>query len=490
LSGWLILGLAPLTLVFLGGVLWAAAQLKTLMLAEEATAQRGTLIARGGEDLLRQLPSLERAVRVYALLGRRSILDRYRREDASLSATLEQLEEGASPELRQTLLEIGRQQENIRARVLTFPAGAPIDPGSELLARFAELAELSNRVVQLKHTEIDRELAQLESQTRQARRQLYWNAALLPLLAGAILWLTVLVSRPLRTLDQAITKLGEGGFLHPVSVQGGVPSREVMRLQSRLEWLRQRHLEVAREGNLALRTHVSELKIPVSQIVEGPKLLMDEETVGKLDPNQREVVQIMVDNGMTAERIPESLVAFLAWQSCRTGFEPSEFPLLKLVKDVTETQQSALLAKHIRLELHIEDLSLVADAGQIRLIIETLLSNAIRRSPRSATLRLRARKADTQLVLDISDEGPGIPVKERPHLFEPFFTLLRGLPGADIGLSLVREFVSTHRGRVEIVDSEHEGAHFRVTLPLSVADPSVQAAHSRGPAVPLPLPVP
>jgi two-component system sensor histidine kinase GlrK len=485
LSGWLILGLAPLALVFLGGVLWAAEQLKTLALAEQTTAWRGINATRAGEDLLLRLPSLERAARIYAILGKRSILDVYRREDAGLSATLDQLEEDASPELREVLLEIARKQEGIRARMLTMPASGRAAPDSELFAQFAELAELGDRVTQLTYAETDRELARLESQTQQTRRQLYWNAGLLPFLAGVVLWLTVLVSRPLSKLERAIAELREGGFSNPVPVvREGVPSRQVRRLESQLEWLRQRQIQSAHEENLALRAHISELKIPVAQIVDGPSLLMDDERGGKVAPNQREIMNVMRDNSMTAQRVPESLVSFLAWQSCRIGFEPAEFPVMKLLKNVMESQQSTLFAKRLRLDAHIEDVSIVADAGQIRLIVETLLSNAVRRSPPNATLHLRARRGDTQFVLDIADAGPSIAVEDRPHLFEPFFTLRRGLPGPDIGLSLVHEFASTHRGKVEIIDGEHPGAHFRITLPLGA-----QAAPLPHPAA-LPLATP
>jgi two-component system sensor histidine kinase GlrK len=74
-------------------------------------------------------------------------------------------------------------------------------------------------------------------------------------------------------------------------------------------------------------------------------------------------------------------------------------------------------------------------------------------------------------VLDVADTGPGIPLEERPRIFEAFYqgaTPQGGLVrGTGIGLSVVQEFVLAHGGNIEIVDGEFPGAHFRVRLPLT-----------------------
>ena len=73
-------------------------------------------------------------------------------------------------------------------------------------------------------------------------------------------------------------------------------------------------------------------------------------------------------------------------------------------------------------------------------------------------------------MLDVADNGPGIPQEDREHIFEAFYTgrasKNTAVKGTGIGLSVVLEFVSAHGGTVQIVDGEFPGAHFRITMPI------------------------
>ena len=73
-------------------------------------------------------------------------------------------------------------------------------------------------------------------------------------------------------------------------------------------------------------------------------------------------------------------------------------------------------------------------------------------------------------MLDVADNGPGIPQEDRAHIFDAFYTgrAAKGgsLKGTGIGLSVVLEFVNAHGGSVQIIDGEFPGAHFRITMPI------------------------
>ena len=113
---------------------------------------------------------------------------------------------------------------------------------------------------------------------------------------------------------------------------------------------------------------------------------------------------------------------------------------------------------------------MVADRGKIRLILENLVSNAVKYSPKGGTIHLRGRTTGPHLLLDVADSGPGIPPEERAHVFEAFYTgraaRTTAVKGTGIGLSVVLEFVAAHGGTVQIVDGEFPGAHFRITMPI------------------------
>jgi two-component system sensor histidine kinase GlrK len=220
-----------------------------------------------------------------------------------------------------------------------------------------------------------------------------------------------------------------------------------------------------------------ELKTPLANIREGTELLMDG-AVGELDSNQREVTGILRENGLKLQRLIENLLSFSAWQTNSVGLETSDFRLRPLVKQVLENQQLTLLAQRVRLEVKIEDVTLTADRGKMRLILDNMLSNAIKYSPKGGAIYLSAQADGDRLLMDVADTGPGIPYDERAHIFEAFYTgkAARGtsVKGTGIGLSVVLEFVAAHGGTVQIMDGQFPGAHFRITMPL--VNPGTQSA--------------
>jgi two-component system sensor histidine kinase GlrK len=135
----------------------------------------------------------------------------------------------------------------------------------------------------------------------------------------------------------------------------------------------------------------------------------------------------------------------------------------------------------VRLDVLIEDVTLVADRGKIRLILENLLSNAIKYSPRGGVIVVRAAANGEDLLLEVADSGPGIAPEERARIFDAFYTGRAPsghVKGTGIGLSVLNEFVNVHQGTVEIVDGEFPGAHFRIRMPLraSIPDPTRKQA--------------
>jgi two-component system sensor histidine kinase GlrK len=196
--------------------------------------------------------------------------------------------------------------------------------------------------------------------------------------------------------------------------------------------------------------------------------------VGELDPAQREVTAILRENGIKLQRMIENLLSFSAWQtSSRVGLEASEFRLRPVVKQVLENQQLTLLSQRVRLDVQVEDVTLVADRSKIRLILENLVSNAVKYSPKGGTIHIKAGTAANAIIIDVADNGPGIPKEDRDHVFEAFYTgraaRSTAVKGTGIGLSVVLEFVAAHGGTVQIMDGEYPGAHFRIRMPLNVA---------------------
>jgi signal transduction histidine kinase len=100
--------------------------------------------------------------------------------------------------------------------------------------------------------------------------------------------------------------------------------------------------------------------------------------------------------------------------------------------------------------------------------IANLLTNAVRYSPRGATVEISARSVDGGCAIDVADRGPGVPEPDRRRIFERFVRLTparREHPeGAGLGLAIVDQVVRAHGGTVDVLDREGGGAVFRVRL--------------------------
>ena len=479
LNGYLLLGIGVITVPLLAAILHATIEMRRLTAFGQRLVLDSVQTTRVLQNMFEERNALERAARLYQVLGGDKLLAAFDAHDAALSGTVVDLRALLRNDAaRNSLQPFVTLQRDIVSRML-----APPVPGSEArtgggrppVPDFGPLDDQANRIAAQVKTQIDSELASLRDQTDHAQLELFWESSMLiPLALAATLSFALGIGRPLRQVDRAITELGGGNFGREILVSGPVDLR---RLGEQLEWLRGRLLDLAQERNRFLRHMSHELKTPLANIREGTELLMDG-AVGALDAGQREVTAILQDNSIKLQRMIENLLSFSAWQSNSAGLDPSEFRIRPVVKQVLENQQLTLVSQRLRLDVKIDDIALLADRGKLRLILENLLSNAIKYSPRGGTITVRAQASGTDLVLEVADGGAGIPPADRGNVFEAFHTGRAPgghVRGTGIGLSVVQEFVLAHRGTIQIVDGEFTGAHFRIRMPQR-AEPPIEAA--------------
>jgi pentatricopeptide repeat protein len=112
--------------------------------------------------------------------------------------------------------------------------------------------------------------------------------------------------------------------------------------------------------------------------------------------------------------------------------------------------------------------SVFVDPDLLGRALRNLLENASKYAPSGSEIQLRAEHCEKGLLLSICDQGPGVPGKERERIFEPFIRgeNAAGKPGSGLGLSLVRQAVEAHGGRVWVEEAAPKGACFTLLLPL------------------------
>jgi len=480
LSGLIFIGYGLIALPLLVAVVNAAWQMDRLARKSEALVQVGVHGTQNYRLLLEQLTSMERNARLYQVLGdnaraAKQHLDIYKESEARFNAALSELEElSANPARSDDLQALGRESGSIfRALQLNSTGSGSLDSTRRAFERMSQTA---GSLSEEHRGFIDRGLSELEIEAREAQRKLAWqSAALIPTTLVLTIVFTILLARPIRQIDKAISELGGGAFSRTIRVTG---PRDLEALGRQLEWLRKRLLELALERNKFLRHMSHELKTPLANIREGTELLMDG-SVGELETGQQEVTSILHDNGLKLQQLIENLLSFSAWQAKNAELQLTEFKLLPLIKRLVRHHQLTLASNNVKLKVKARDISIFADREKLRMVLDNLISNATKFTPPGGTIHIMGDAKGGQLVLEVADTGPGIPASDRAHIFEAFYQgkLPQGghLQGTGIGLSVVMECVHAHGGTVEIVDGRFKGAHFRIRLPLD--QPGVVSEH-------------
>lgn len=155
-----------------------------------------------------------------------------------------------------------------------------------------------------------------------------------------------------------------------------------------------------------------------------------------------------------------------------------------LVSDVALSEVEIIRARaterRVALEVAVEpNVWTTGDEQQLSLLIRNLLDNAVRYTPAEGTVGLEVMRRDDQVVVVVSDNGIGIPLKAQARVFERFFRVdearSRDQGGTGLGLAIVRHVADLYGGRVELRSEFGEGSTFTVYLPASEAAPAEAA---------------
>ena len=148
----------------------------------------------------------------------------------------------------------------------------------------------------------------------------------------------------------------------------------------------------------------------------------------------------------------------------------------RILREIVQACGGAVLAEQ-RLQLQARGLSATvsgtapdidADPDKLQIVFANLIGNAVSFSPDGGEIRLALSRVPGWVRVDCIDQGPGVPADDAERIFEPFYQGRRrpsvACHGSGLGLSIVREFVLAHGGRVYLLPAAR-GAHFRVELP-------------------------
>ena len=109
------------------------------------------------------------------------------------------------------------------------------------------------------------------------------------------------------------------------------------------------------------------------------------------------------------------------------------------------------------------------DADQLKQAVDNLLRNAIDASPGGGRVRLAARRDGPEYVIEVADDGPGIPADVVPKIFDLYFTTKAD--GTGVGLAVTHQIVEAHQGRIDVESSPGAGTRMSVRFPAEQGGP-------------------
>jgi len=461
----ILLGFCLVSLPFVLALTSTALSVNTLARQTEQAMVESTKITQTSYRLTVLVDDMERDIQLLQNSIQNNILERYKENHHDIKSILQSLTELLPNDQNyHSLLDEFKTKEEAIFQRLNIPNVNNVEIGRALIG-FSSLAMVAEQILSESHRILHYKLDTLKTTATNAEQMLVWQAISLGVVAFVLAGIfTVLITQPIRQLDQAIRDLGNAAFNVPIQIKG---PDDLVYLGERLDWLRLRLLELEAEKNRFLR-HVShELKTPLAAIREGSQLMIDEVT-GKINSEQRGVLEILHKNSLQLQHLIENLLDFSAAHFKTLHLQCSLQNLNILIEQGIKEHSLIIKAKKLKIDQQLSNISIIGDREKLLSIIDNLLSNAIKFSPPQASICLRLYEIEKNIVFEVEDEGIGIHENDKPKIFEAFYQGQNrsqgAIKGSGLGLSIVKEYVEAHQGIISLVDTQNGKTCFRITL--------------------------
>ena len=240
---------------------------------------------------------------------------------------------------------------------------------------------------------------------------------------------------------------------------------------------RLRELDGMKDDFVASVSH--ELRTPLTSI-RGYLEVVREGEAGELTVEAQHFLGVVDRNAERLQRVVGDLLFVAEVDAGKVSLELRPVNLRELAEDAIEATRLAATGKDVELRLEADDLPEVeADGARLCQVLDNLISNAVKFTPAGGHVTLRTFARDGLAVIEVVDDGMGIPPEEQASLFERFFRAAgatkAAIQGTGLGLAIVQAIVIAHGGQIFLESAVGQGTTFRVELPISRVPDKVAA---------------
>jgi len=243
------------------------------------------------------------------------------------------------------------------------------------------------------------------------------------------------------------------------------------RMIGRLEDAFQHINRFSADASHELRTPLTILQLELEGIINKHPLSgsLEEQIVSALEETHR------------MSRIVESLLTISRLDAGEARLDRSRLDLSDLATSTADEMRVLAQDKSISLRTSTEEnVCVEGDRTRLQQVVANLIDNAIKYTPEGGAVEVKVQNEAGKAVLEVADNGVGIPATAIRHVFERFYRVdkarSRASGGAGLGLSIVKSICGAHGGEISLSSEEGRGSCFRVELPLSALPDSTEPA--------------
>ncbi len=251
-----------------------------------------------------------------------------------------------------------------------------------------------------------------------------------------------------------------------------IPYRLIIENRKSWEYFQKNKLlqqvEVLKTNFISMMSH--DLKTPLARIQGMTEVILKDEVA--LSSQQREAVDTIKGSSDDLLKFINSILQYGRIESEGVELHKQSKDVNQLIKDVIKKHEFLASVKKIKIVQELDPLFPVSvDPDLMKQVLSNLIENAIKYSPEDSTVTIKSREESDQVLVEILDQGMGIPSVDLPNIFMKFFrshnVKTSTIKGTGLGLYLAQYFVQLHKGQITVESEPEKGSQFTVHLPLN-----------------------
>jgi len=228
----------------------------------------------------------------------------------------------------------------------------------------------------------------------------------------------------------------------------------------------------AREDLLAIVSH--DLRNPLGVVLASSALLLKSSLPPEREERARRQVEAIQRAGNRMNRLIRDLLDFASIQGGRLAISLRAQHAEDLVAEAIDLQQPLASQKSLRLENDLPpgeaNIVVRCDHDRVIQVLSNVVGNAIKFTPEGGTIHVGAARDGDEVRFSVSDNGPGIPAAELPHVFDRYYQARRrNRDGIGLGLSIAKGIVEAHGGLIWAESEPAVGSTFYFTIPIGAS---------------------